>query len=50
MTGKAAGMILTATRKLKMTKGSWGKSTKLRGRGVLYQKKKRDSGKRGNVR
>jgi len=29
MTGKATGMILMATHKLKMTKGSWGKSKKL---------------------
>lgn len=39
MTGKAAGMILMATRKLKMVKGSWGEINKIAGALSLIPKK-----------
>lgn len=39
MTGKTAGMILMATKKLKMVKGSWGEINKIAGALILVPKK-----------
>ena len=49
MTGKAHGMILMATKKLKMVKGSWGEINKIAGPLTLIPKKGKEMAEKEKI-